>query len=655
MAPEEARALTMRLLEIQATTAAGRRLFRWLSPKPPEPSDAVELFGLTFPSPVGLACGIDTDVTALTLLQHLNFGFVQVGPVHIHGRPRRYATDPMRINDAHSIVRSPNEKALRAAELASRVKETVELSRPVGFLLSGENPAEEIACTEATAAFYTLRSNGKERVDSLRLLRSKTQKPLLLRLPHGLSDSDLDALTDAMVEAGINGCVALRGMPCALLPDGEMDGPGAFAATLRATEHIARRHGKNLPIMGSGGVTTPGDALALFNAGASLIELYSGFVFAGPGLPARIVKARRTATGQTKSPEKEGRNLSPTLPAAKGSSGDSKPGEVKKVEDSKPRLFPELGPYLVGFTGIVLIGAGIFALLLAATVKMLPYDVQFLGMTMEDLCSRNACRIVHFMAHDRVSFGGSIISVGSIYAWLGAVPLRRGEAWAWWTALISGVLGFGSFLTYLGYGYLDVWHGGATLALLPVFVIGLILSFRELKGARGLGALTRLGAKAWMYSPAGIGRLAMTFTAFGMILGGLIIMGVGMTRVFVPQDLEYMGVTRAELQALNPKLIPLIAHDRAGFGGGLCSTGLAVMACIWLGIRPGAAALWRTLLIAGVVGFATAIGVHPIVGYTSFIHLAPAYAGALAFAVGMAWLYKPMCRSDGGSGQFPDI
>ncbi|MBK8257984.1 MAG: hypothetical protein IPK82_35630 [Polyangiaceae bacterium] len=655
MAPEEARALTMRLLEIQATTAAGRRLFKWLSPKPPQPSDAVELFGLKFPSPVGLASGIDTEATALTLLQHLNFGFVQVGPVYLQGRPRRYATDPMRIRDAHALVRSPNEKALRADELALRVGQTVDLSRPVGFLLGGENPAEEIACTNSAAAFYTLRANGKERVESLRRLRGMTKKPLLLRLPHGLSDSEMDALTDAMVEAGIDGCVALRGMPCALLADGEMDGPGAFASTLRATEHIARRHGKNLPIMGSGGVITPADAVALFDAGAGLIELYAGFVFSGPGLPARIMKAKQASTVQAKLPINNGDSSSPALQHPNNAPRSAAGGGLENVIPTRPRLFPELGPYLVGFTGIVLIGSGIFALLLAATVKMLPYDVQFLGMTMEDLCSRNACRIVHFMAHDRVSFGGSIISVGAIYAWLGAVPLRRGEAWAWWTAFISGVLGFGSFLTYLGYGYLDVWHGRATLALLPVFVIGLILSFRDLKGVRGPRALTQLGAKAWVYSPAGIGRLAMTFTAFGMILGGLIIMGVGMTRVFVPQDLEYMGVTRAELQALNPRLIPLIAHDRAGFGGGLCSTGLAVMACVWLGIKPGAAALWRTLLIAGVVGFATAIGVHPVVGYTSFVHLAPAYAGALAFTVGMAWLYKPMCRSDSGSRQFPDI
>src|SRR5262249_49158875 len=171
-----------------------------------------------------------------------------------------------------------------------------------------------------------------------------------------------------------------------------------------------------------------------------------------------------------------------------------------------------------------------------------------------------------------------------------------------WTSVISGIIGFGSFLTYLGYGYLDVWHGRATMALLPVFVTGIVLSFRQLRGPRGPGVLLRRGAQAWRYSPAGLGRLALTFTAFGMIAGGLIIMRVGMTRVFVPQDLEFMGVTVAELNALNSRLVPLIAHDRAGFGGGLCSTGIAVMACVWYGVRPGARSLWRALLLAGTVG-----------------------------------------------------
>jgi len=140
-----------------------------------------------------------------------------------------------------------------------------------------------------------------------------------------------------------------------------------------------------------------------------------------------------------------------------------------------------------------------------------------------------------------------------------------------------------------------------------------------------------------------------------MILGGAVICAVGMTRVFVPQDLAYMGLTVADLEAVSPRLVPLIAHDRAGFGGGLFSGGITVLFTVWCGTRPGARGLWWALLISGLVGFGCAIGIHPIVGYTSLVHLAPAYAGAMAFLVGIALLYRPMCRVDGEGEWFPDL
>ena len=118
-----------------------------------------------------------------------------------------------------------------------------------------------------------------------------------------------------------------------------------------------------------------------------------------------------------------------------------------------------------------------------------------------------------------------------------------------------------------------------------------------------------------------------------MVLAGATILTVGMTRVFVPQDLEFMRVSIAELDAANPRLVPLIAHDRAGFGGGILSAGLIVVACA-LFASP-CRSLWQALGGAGTAGFGAAIGVHPAVGYTVWFHLAPAIAGALLFVVGL--------------------
>ena len=298
------------------------------------------------------------------------------------------------------------------------------------------------------------------------------------------------------------------------------------------------------------------------------------------------------------------------------------------------------GRSLLMVVGAMLILCGGFALFLSATGHFLPHDIQFLGMTAQALCAVNQCRIVHFMFHDRVAFGGSLIAIGSLYLWMAEFPLRNGEAWAWWLFVLSGLAGFGSFLAYLGYGYLDTWHGIATLFLLPCFVSGLYRTFGGLSAERSPTLLFTPARPCDWFSRYGVGRACLLAIATGMICGGLTIMTVGMTRVFVPQDLTFLGLTPSDLQAVNPRLIPLIAHDRAGFGGGVCTCGILVMVLTWCG-RP-CRSLWQVLLFAGTVGFGTAIGVHPLIGYTSLFHLAPALAGLAVFVIGMILLKKPM-------------
>jgi hypothetical protein len=300
------------------------------------------------------------------------------------------------------------------------------------------------------------------------------------------------------------------------------------------------------------------------------------------------------------------------------------------------------GRPLLIFTGLSLALYGVFALFLAATGHFLPHDIQFLGMSAEQLCAINACRVVHFMLHDRVAFGGSLLAIGALYMWLAEFPLGQREQWAWWLFLITGVTGFGSFLAYLGYGYLDMWHGIATLSLLPCFIVGLIQSFFHLPKPNSIRKVFVPGVAAPWRSSFGVGRALLLATAVGMFLGGAIIMAVGMTGVFVPQDLRFLGLTASDLHAINPRLVPLIAHDRAGFGGGIGTCGIAVFFSVWCG-RP-SKSLWQVLCFSGTVGFATAIGVHPAVGYNDLVHLAPAIAGAGMFITGLVLCYRPMCK-----------
>jgi hypothetical protein len=129
--------------------------------------------------------------------------------------------------------------------------------------------------------------------------------------------------------------------------------------------------------------------------------------------------------------------------------------------------------------------------------------------------------------------------------------------------------------------------------------------------------------------------------AVGMIRAGFTIQAIGMTGVFVPTDLTFMGLDRGQLEAINPRLIPLIAHDRAGFGGGVATAGFLVFACVWFGAPS--RSLWQALLIAGIAGWSTAIGIHPLIGYNDAGHLAPAVIGAFLFFVGLALTRSWMC------------
>jgi hypothetical protein len=247
------------------------------------------------------------------------------------------------------------------------------------------------------------------------------------------------------------------------------------------------------------------------------------------------------------------------------------------------------------------------------------------------------------MIHDRVSFGGAILGVGVLYLWLAEFPLSAGQAWAWWTFFISGIVGFASFLAYLGYGYLDSWHGAATLVLLPMFGLGLYRSLSILPAEHSIRSLFRPGALSSARTAFGVGHRLLLVTSLCLVLGGLIIMSVGMTTVFVPQDLEYMNLCVGDLEAVNSRLVPLIAHDRAGFGGGVCCCGLTMFFCIFC--SSPSRSLWQALAVTGVAGFGTAIGVHYPIGYTSWTHLAPAYLGAMMFVAGMVLTYREMAGS----------
>ena len=291
------------------------------------------------------------------------------------------------------------------------------------------------------------------------------------------------------------------------------------------------------------------------------------------------------------------------------------------------------GRSLIALTGISLSLAGGFAILQSVSGQLLPQDSHAIGMDSAALMHAGNRHLLGFMFHDRVAYGGALLAIGAGYLWLAAFPMRVAAAWAWWALAFSGGIGFLAFLTYLGQGYLDTWHGVATLFLLPVFLIGLWRSRPDDYSLRTIWRDVPTASQPL----ARWGRLLLGVCAVGLVLAGLTIAIFGMTTVFVPSDLRFIGLDTHALAHISPQLIPVISHDRAGFGGGLCSIGSLLL------LMARCAELNRSFVeivaVMGCAGFGGAIGVHFVVGYVDFMHLLPAFVGLALFllADGLLW------------------
>src|SRR5262249_55016352 len=178
-------------------------------------------------------------------------------------------------------------------------------------------------------------------------------------------------------------------------------------------------------------------------------------------------------------------------------------------------------------------------------------------------------RLLSFLAHDRVSLAGAMIATGILYIGLSQFAMRRGTHWAQVAVFSSAFVGLATFFLFLGYGYLDPFHAFVTLVLLQFLLMAIhsrlgTLPIPESPNLRG----------GWRWRLSQWGQLILIGHATAIIVAGLVIATFGISVVFVPEDLAFMHATSHGLQQANPRLLPLIAHDRASFGGNLVSVGL---------------------------------------------------------------------------------
>jgi hypothetical protein len=338
------------------------------------------------------------------------------------------------------------------------------------------------------------------------------------------------------------------------------------------------------------------------------VQIHSGLVFSGPGLPKRINEALEAAALPQHPPE----------PA--------------------PRAAETTWLWLL-LMGVGMLVGAVLALWIASTRVVLPYDEHFVDRTREQLQAANP-RLLAFLTHDRVTLAGTMISIAVLYVALAWFGMRKGLHWPRVAVLASAFCGFASFFLFLGYGYFDPFHAFVTAVLFQLLLLGLHC---RLPPRYGLPPPNLHNDWRWRLSLWG--QLLLLIEAAGLIGAGLTIAGVGVTHVFVHTDLEFMGTTAEALQAVSPRLLPMIAHDRATFGGMLVSVGVVVLLIALWGFRQGQAWVWWTLLGSGLSAYVPTLLVHFAVGYTDPGHLAPAFAGLFLFLAGLALAYPYFCRA----------
>jgi dihydroorotate dehydrogenase len=320
----------------QAVPGATRLVRALLSPR--DPRLVTHALGMTLPSPVGLAAGFDKDARGFELLGALGFGFVEVGTVTGQPQPGNPRPRLFRLPRDRALINrmgfNSGGAAAAAARLAGRRStlvgvnigktKVVPLDRAVedhvysaGLLaphadylvvnVSSPN-TPGLRDLQAVSALAPLLAAVRAEADRVSPLR---RVPLLVKLAPDLADADLDAVADLALERGLDGIIAtnttiaragLRSPARAAdaCGPGGLSGAPLRARALAVLARLRARVGDRLTLVGVGGIETAADAWARIRAGATLVQVYTGFIYEGPLL------ARRLAAGLVALADRDG-------------------------------------------------------------------------------------------------------------------------------------------------------------------------------------------------------------------------------------------------------------------------------------------------------------------------------------------------------------
>lgn len=282
-----------------------------------------KVFGITFKNPVGLAAGFDKDAKLYQELSNFGFGFIEIGTLTPEPQPGNPKKRLFRLTEDHGLINSMgfNNEGVEAVIPRLKKNKNIIIGGNIGKnkITPNERAVDDYVCCFKTLypyVDYFVVNVSSPNTPNLRELQdkkpltnllntlqeinqaNKKPKPILIKIAPDLSDEQLlDIIkivktTDTAGVIATNTSLDFNGLKSS--NKSQIGGLSGKPLNLRSTQVIrflSEKSRKAFPIIGVGGIHDPNDAIEKLNAGADLIQLYTGFVYEGPGLVKRINKA----------------------------------------------------------------------------------------------------------------------------------------------------------------------------------------------------------------------------------------------------------------------------------------------------------------------------------------------------------------------------
>ncbi len=281
------------------------------------------LFGLKFPNPVGLAAGLDKKGELVDVWEKVGFGFAELGTFTAKPQPGNEGPRVFRYPAQKALINRmgfPNPGAQAAAQALKAVKESGRWpSSPVGINIGKskmtplegavEDYLESLEWLMPFADYVAVNVSspntpGLRKLQEAKplkmllsaLVKKSVKKPVLLKLAPDLEEKPLRQATDTALSAGCAGLIATNttlsreGLPPGEYPEGGMSGELLKTKSTGVLKMLSRFTKGRVPLVAVGGIFTAEDVREKWEAGASLVQVYTGYIYEGPRFPSRLCK-----------------------------------------------------------------------------------------------------------------------------------------------------------------------------------------------------------------------------------------------------------------------------------------------------------------------------------------------------------------------------